>query len=62
VKVGRAVLLALATAPFVAGWPPVPAEMGARLLACGLAAFTAGLLIIAGKVADLQGTSAARGQ
>ncbi|GLW98865.1 MauE/DoxX family redox-associated membrane protein [Microtetraspora sp. NBRC 16547] len=62
VKVGRAVLLALATAPLVAEWPPVPAEMGARLLACGLAIFVAGFLIVADKVADLQGTSAAHGQ
>ncbi|WP_188196373.1 MauE/DoxX family redox-associated membrane protein [Nonomuraea sp. SYSU D8015] len=62
VKVGRAVLLALATAPLVAGWPPVPAETSARLLACGLAAFTAGFLIVAGTLADLQGTSAAHGQ
>ncbi|MEU4405958.1 MauE/DoxX family redox-associated membrane protein [Streptosporangium sp. NPDC023963] len=62
VKVARAVLLALATAPFVAGWPPIPAEMIARLLVCGLAAFTAGFLIIVDKVADLQGTSTAHGQ
>ncbi|MBB6348124.1 MauE/DoxX family redox-associated membrane protein [Nonomuraea muscovyensis] len=61
-KVGRAVLLALATAPLVAGWPPVPAETGTRLLSCGLAAFVAGFVIIAGKVADLRGTSAAHGQ
>ncbi|TMR92460.1 MauE/DoxX family redox-associated membrane protein [Nonomuraea basaltis] len=61
-KVGRSLLLALATAPLVAGWPPVPAETGARLLACGLGAFVAGFLIIAGKVADLRGTSAAHGQ
>jgi hypothetical protein len=62
VKVGRAVLLALATAPLAAGWPPIPAEMGERLIACGLAAFTAGFLIVAGKVADLRGTSAVHGQ
>ncbi|MGI5284918.1 MauE/DoxX family redox-associated membrane protein [Nonomuraea polychroma] len=62
VKVGRAVLLALATAPLIAAWPPVPAETGARLLACGLAAFTAGVLIVAGKAADLRGTSVAHGQ
>ncbi|MGW0809237.1 MauE/DoxX family redox-associated membrane protein [Nonomuraea sp. NPDC002799] len=62
VKVGRAVLLALATAPVVGGWPPVPAELGVRLLACGLAAFAAGFLIIAGMVADLRGTSAAHGR
>jgi hypothetical protein len=61
-KVGRAVLLALATAPLVAGWPPVPAEPGARLLACGLAAVMAGFLIVAGKVADLRGTFAAHGR
>ncbi|MDF2706715.1 MAG: hypothetical protein K0R62_2367 [Nonomuraea muscovyensis] len=61
-KVGRAVLLALATAPLVAEWPPVPAETGTRLLSCGLAAFVAGFVIIAGKVADLRGTSAAHGQ
>ncbi|MET8001606.1 MauE/DoxX family redox-associated membrane protein [Nonomuraea glycinis] len=62
VKVGRAVLLAVATAPLVAGWPPVPAEMGARLLVCGLATVVAGFLIVADKVADLQGTSAAHGR
>lgn len=61
-KVGRAVLLALATSPLVAGWPPVPAGTGARLLACGLAAFVAGFVIIAGTLADLRGTSAAHGQ
>ncbi|UBU16251.1 MauE/DoxX family redox-associated membrane protein [Nonomuraea gerenzanensis] len=61
-KVGRAVLLALATAPLVAGWPPIPDEPGVRLLACGLAAFTAGIVIVAGKVADLAGTSAAPGR
>ncbi|WP_049556346.1 MauE/DoxX family redox-associated membrane protein [Nonomuraea sp. SBT364] len=62
VKVGRAVLLALATAPLTAGWPPIPAETGARLAACGLAAFMAGFLVVAGKVADLRGTSAVHGQ
>ncbi|MEV0999495.1 MauE/DoxX family redox-associated membrane protein [Nonomuraea sp. NPDC050202] len=61
-KVGRAALLALATAPLVAGWPPVPAELSARLLACGLAAFTAGFVVVAGKVADLHGTSATPGR
>ncbi|GAA4972362.1 hypothetical protein HD597_007098 [Nonomuraea thailandensis] len=61
-KVGRAALLALATAPLVAGWPPVPAEPGARLVACGLAGFAAAFVIVAGKVADLHGTSTAHGR
>ncbi|MGA4993748.1 MauE/DoxX family redox-associated membrane protein [Nonomuraea bangladeshensis] len=61
VKIGRAVLLTLATAPLVAGWPPVPEDVGTRLLACGLAAVVAGFLIVADKVADLAGTSAAHG-
>lgn len=61
-KVGRAVLLASATAPLVADWPPVPAETGVRLLACGLAAFVAGLLIVADKVAEVRRTFAASGR
>ncbi|SDK08988.1 hypothetical protein SAMN05421874_10585 [Nonomuraea maritima] len=61
-KVGRAALLALATAPLAMGWPPVPAETGTRLLACGLAAFVAGLLIVADKMADVRRTFSALGR